>query len=166
MNPSYSRSFIVSAMSAIVFYAIGASAEEVGRIGVDWVGNDIIIEAVEDPEVAGVTCHVSYFERSLIDRLQKGNWFEDPSNSSIACRQTGPIKIGDIDLGEDGEEIFDNRRSLIWKKLVVNRIYDREHNTLIYLAHSRQVQEGSAKMSISTVPLYRPDGTIVAVPNQ
>jgi len=49
MAPSYSRSFIVSAVSAVAFYAIGASAEEVGRIGVDWVGNDIIIEAVEDP---------------------------------------------------------------------------------------------------------------------
>jgi CreA protein len=142
-----------------------AIADEVGRIGVDWVGNDIIVEAVEDPKVAGVTCHVSYFERSLIDRLQKGNWFEDPSNSSIDCRQTGPITIGDINLDEDGEEIFKNRRSLIWKVLVVNRIYDKEHNTLIYLAHSQQVQEGSAKMSISTVPLYQGDGSVLTPPN-
>jgi CreA protein len=157
---------VASALLLTVSLAGTAPAEEVGRIGVDWVGNDIVIEAVEDPQVAGVTCHVSYFERSLIDRLQKGNWFEDPSNSSIACRQTGPITIGDIDLGDDGEEIFKNRRSLIWKKLVVNRIFDKEHNTLIYLAHSRQVQEGSAKMSISTVPLYRPDGSVVAVPGE
>ncbi|QKV18597.1 CreA family protein [Oricola thermophila] len=131
-----------------------ASAKEVGQIGVDWLGNDIIIEAIADPEVEGVTCHVAYFERGLIDRLQKGDWFEDPSNSSIACRQTGPIVIGDIDLDEDGEEIFKSSRSLIWKKLVVKRIYDRENNTLIYLSHSRQVQDGSAKMAISTVPLY------------
>lgn len=130
------------------------SAEQVGEIGVDWIGNDIIVESVEDPKVSGVTCYVSYFERGLIDRLQKGNWFEDPSNSSIDCRQTGEIVIGDIDLDEDGEEIFSNRRSLIWKKLVVNRIYDRDNNALIYLAHSRQVQDGSAKMSISAVPLF------------
>lgn len=129
-------------------------AEEVGKIGVDWLGNDIVIEAVEDPEVKGVTCHVAYFERGLIDRLQKGNWFEDPSNSSIACRQTGPITIGDISLDEEGEEIFKNRTSLIWKQLVVNRIFDKQRNTLVYLSHSRQVQDGSAKMSISTVPLY------------
>jgi CreA protein len=154
------------ALLLTAFHVETARAEEVGRIGVDWVGNDIIVEAVEDPQVAGVTCHVSYFERSLIDRLQKGNWFEDPSNSSIACRQTGPIAIGDIDFGEDGDEIFNNRRSLIWKKLVVNRIFDKEHNTLIYLAHSRQVQEGSAKMSISTVPLYRTEGSTVEVPGQ
>lgn len=166
-NRFFRKSLISAAFTAAL--SIGAApafGEEVGRIGVDWVGNDIIVEAVEDPDVAGVTCHVSYFERSLIDRLQKGNWFEDPSNSSIACRQTGPITIGDIDLSADGEEIFTNRRSLIWKKLVVNRIYDRQHNTLIYLAHSRQVQEGSAKMSISTVPLFSADGPVVKVPDE
>lgn len=129
-------------------------AEEVGEVGVDWLGNDIVIEAVSDPDVEGVTCHISYFDRGLIDRLQKGNWFEDPSNSSIACRQTGPIKIGEIELDEDGEEVFKQRRSIIWKQLVVKRIYDRTNDTLIYLSHSRQVQDGSAKMSMSTVPLF------------
>lgn len=131
-----------------------ATADQIGEIGVDWLGNDIVVEAVNDPDVTGVTCHVAYFDRGLVDRLQKGNWFEDPSNSSIACRQTGPITIGEIDLDEDGEEIFKERRSLIWKALVINRIYDKKNDTLIYLAHSRQVQNGSAKMSISTVPLF------------
>ena len=109
---------------------------------------------MKDPKVEGVTCHVSYFERGVIDRLQKGNWFEDPSDTAISCRQTGPIKIGDIDLGEDGEEVFKQGISLIWKQQVVNRIYDKANDTLIYLAHSRQVQDGSAKMSMTTVPLY------------
>ena len=131
-----------------------AAAEEVGRVGVDWTGNDIIVEAIKDPGVEGVTCHVSYFDRSIIDRLRKGNYFEDPSDSSIACRQTGPIVIGDIDLSEGGEEVFKQGISLIWKKQVVNRIYDKANDTLIYLSHSRQVQNGSAKMAISTVPLF------------
>ena len=139
---------------ALVLASASAHAEEVGEVGVDWLGNDIIIEAFQDPEVEGVTCHVSYFERGLIDRFQKGNFFEDPSNSSIACRQTGPITIGDIDRDEDGEEVFKQRQSLIWKQFVINRILDEKNNTLIYLAHTRQVQDGSAKMSISTVPLY------------
>ncbi len=134
--------------------AIPAAAEEVGKVGVDWLGNDIIVEAVKDPEIEGVTCHVSYFDRGVIDRLQKGNWFENPSDTSIACRQTGPITIGDIDLGKDGEEVFKQGISLIWKKQVVNRIYDKANQTLIYLSHSRQVQDGSSKMSISTIPLY------------
>ncbi|CAD7023631.1 CREA protein [Pseudorhizobium endolithicum] len=135
-------------------FATAASAEVVGEVGVDWIGNDIIVEAVADPQVKGVTCHVTYFDRSIIDRLKQGNWFEDPSNSSISCRQTGPIEIGDIDLSRGGEEVFRQGRSLIWKNLLVKRIYDKTNDTLVYLAHSRQVIEGSAKMSISTVPLY------------
>ncbi|MBO6719195.1 MAG: CreA family protein [Rhizobiaceae bacterium] len=139
--------------------ALPASAEQVGEVGVDWLGNDIIVEAIQDPQVEGVTCHVSYFERGLIDRLSKGNWFEDPSNSSIACRQTGPIVIHEIERDDDGEEVFKERRSLIWKQLVVKRLYDEKNDTLIYLSHSRQVQDGSAKMAISTVPLYGQDVT-------
>jgi CreA protein len=152
--------FKIAAMALIAGFAglsAPASAEVVGKVGVDWVGNDIIVDALSDPKIEGVTCHVTYFDRSIIDRLSKGNWFEDPSNSSIACRQTGPIKIGDIDMGEEGEEVFKEGRSLIWKKLVVNRIYDKPNNTLIYLVHSRQVTDGSAKMAISTVPLFGQD---------
>ncbi|WGV17409.1 CreA family protein [Fuscovulum ytuae] len=133
-----------------------AMAEEVGRVGVDWIGNDILIEALPDPEVTGVTCHLAYFERSTLDRLMQGNWFEDPSNSSIACRQTGPITLGEIDRSAAGEEIFSERQSLLLKSLSVTRIYDAQNNTLIYVAHAREVTEGSAKMSISTVPLWHP----------
>lgn len=145
---------ILSAAWLSLGLVTSASAEEVGKVGVDWIGNDIVIEAVADPEVKGVTCHVTYFDRSLIDRLKQGNWFEDPSNSSISCRQTGPVEIGDIDLSRGGEEVFRQGRSLIWKDLLVKRIYDKTNDTLIYLAHSRQIVEGSAKMAISTVPLY------------
>ncbi|MCO5158081.1 MAG: CreA family protein [Aquamicrobium sp.] len=147
------KPLLLSALFA-AFAAAPALAQQVGEVGVDWLGNDIIVEAIADPKVEGVTCHVSYFERGMIDRLQKGNWFEDPSDSSIACQQTGPIVIGDIDLSKGGEEVFRQGISLIWKKQVVNRIYDPTTDTLIYLSHSRQVQDGSAKMSISTVPLY------------
>ncbi|TIU89351.1 MAG: CREA protein [Mesorhizobium sp.] len=148
------RKLIGGALAACLVIGAGAAAaQEVGKVGVDWL-NDIIVEAIKDPKVEGVTCHVTYFERGVIDRLQKGNWFEDPSDSSISCRQTGPITIGDIDMSEAGEEVFKQGISLIWKKQVVNRIYDKANDTLIYLSHSRQVQDGSAKMSVTTVPLY------------
>ncbi|MGV0909989.1 CreA family protein [Martelella sp. FOR1707] len=145
------------ALGVGLLLAGAAHAEQVGEVGVDWVGNDIVVEALHDPEVDGVTCHIAYFDRSIIDRLSKGNWFEDPSNSSIACRQTGPIKIGDIDLDMNGEEVFREGRSLIFKQLVIKRIYDKANETLIYLAHTREITEGSAKMSMSTVPLYGQD---------
>ena len=131
-------------------------AEVIGNVDVDWLGNDLIIEALDDPKVQGVTCHITYFERGIIDRLQKGNWFEDPSNSSISCRQTGPIEIGDISRDDEGETVFSERRSVIFKTLKVKRIFDEENNTLVYISHARDVQNGSAKMSMSTVPLYVP----------
>lgn len=151
------RSPKLSAAIAASFLAlapVSASAEIVGKVGVDWTGNDILVDAVPDPEVLGITCHVTYFDRSVIDRLRKGNWFEDPSNNSIACRQTGPIEIGDINLSQSGEEVFRAGLSLIWKKLVVTRIYDKKNDTLVYLIHSRQLTDGSAKMGISTIPLF------------
>lgn len=145
----------IAALSALPLTApASALAQEVGRVSVDWVGNDIVIEAIADPKVQGVTCHISYFDRSMWDRLSKGNWFEDPSNSSISCQQTGPIVLGNISLSIRGESVFSQSRSLIFKSLKVTRIYDAKNQVLIYLTHATEVTNGSAKMSISTVPLY------------
>lgn len=151
-RPHRLAALLAAALAATL--TLPAAAQEVGRVSVDWIGNDVIIEALPDPKVQGVTCHVSYFERSTLDRLVQGNWFEDPSNSSIACRQTGPITLGDIARGPEGEEIFSESRSLLLKTLKVTRIYDEANNTLVYLTHAAELSTGSAKMSISTVPLW------------
>jgi CreA protein len=135
------------------------NGKDVGKITVDWTGNDIAIEAVEDPDVKGVVCHVAYFNRSLIDRLQQGNWFEDPSYSAIDCAASGPVTVGDISTAAGGEEIFKQQRSLIWKSLRVTRVYDAANNSLVYLAHARELQLGSGKMSLSVVPLSGLDVT-------
>lgn len=151
------RAFACTALAALLLATSLPSvshAEVVGEVGVDWMGNDIIVDALSDPKVKGVTCHVTYFDRGVLDRLKNGNWFEDPSNNSIACRQTGDIEIGDIDLSKKGEEVFKQGMSLIWKKMIVNRIYDKPNNTLVYLVHTRELIDGSAKMAISTVPLF------------
>jgi CreA protein len=130
-----------------------ARAEEVGSFTNDWIGNGIVVEAIADPKVQGVTCHMSSFDRSLIDRLSKGNWFEDPSNAAISCQQTGPITIGNIEKGKSGEEVFSQRISLVFKSLGVRRIWDETNQTLVYVVYSRQITEGSAKMGISSVAL-------------
>ena len=149
------RPVLAAAAALLTLLPFAAPAEEVGRVGVDWVGNDIIIEAFPDPKVQGVTCHISYFERSMWDRLSKGNWFEDPSNASIACRQTGPITLGKISTSETGEEVFSESRSLVFKSLNVTRIFDQKNQVLVYLTHATELTDGSAKMSISSVPLYQ-----------
>lgn len=145
---------IFAAGALLALLAGSVTAQEVGKVGVDWVGNDIVVEAINDPDVQGVTCHLAYFDRSMIDRLRQGNWFEDPSNSAIECNQTGPIVLGDIEKGPGGEDVFSEGRSLIFKSLRVKRIYDEANQVLIYLAHANELTEGSAKMAISTVPLF------------
>lgn len=142
----------------LALIASPAMAREVGQVGVDWVGNDIVVEAIVDPKVQGVTCHLAYFERSVLDRLSQGNWFEDPSYSAIDCSATGQITLGDID--PEGEQVFSERQSLILKSLRVTRLYDPQAHALIYLAHASEVTQGSGKMSLSVVPL----GPDVAAP--
>jgi CreA protein len=136
-------------IAVFLIAAAPAFAEEVGSFRNDWTGNSIVVEAVNDPKVDGVTCHLTHFDRSLIDRLSKGNWFIDPSNSSISCRQTGPITVHDINMSAKGEEVFSQRLSLIFKT----------NDTLIYVIYSRQVKDSSAKMGISTVALFKNDVT-------
>jgi CreA protein len=153
----FARGLVVAA-TALVLAACGDRAE-VGQVGVDWTGKDISIEAVADPGVDGIVCHLSFFNRSFIDRLSQGNWFEDPSYSALDCSAVGPITVGDIRTSAGGEEIFQQGRSLIWKSLRVTRIYDAANNAMIYLAHARQIQQGSGKMSLSVVPLNGLDVT-------
>ena len=132
----------------------GSGSGEIAEINNDWTGNEIKIESFADEKVEGVTCHMAHFDRSVLDRMRKGDWFENPSNGSISCGITGPVIIGDIAMSKSGETVFKQRQSIVFKKLAVRRVYDRENDTLIYLVYSKQVIDGSAKMSLATVPLH------------
>ena len=116
-----------------------------------WIGpNDrIVVDGFDDPKVKGVACHIS---RAVTGGV-KGELgvAEDTSDASIACRQVGPIQIsGDL---KNGETVFDERRSLVFKRLHVVRFFDQERNVLVYVSYSDRVIEGSPKNSISTVPI-------------
>ncbi len=109
----------------------------------------IVVDGFDDPKVQGVACHIS---RAQTGGIKGGlGVAEDTSDAGISCRQVGPIKI----VGElrDGERVFDEHRSLVFKKLQVVRFFDRERNVLVYVAYSDRVIEGSPKNSISTVPI-------------
>ncbi|MBF0100310.1 MAG: CreA family protein [Desulfobacterales bacterium] len=116
-----------------------------------WLGSndEIVIDGFDDPKVQGVACHICRAQTGGI----KGEFgvAEDTNDASIACRQIGPIKI--LDELKDGEHVFDERRSLVFKKLQVVRFFDRKRNVLVYVAYSDRIIEGSPKNSISTVPI-------------
>lgn len=130
-----------------------AAAREIGCIDTVFklVGpnHKICVDVLEDPKVDGVVCHLS---RPVTGGLSGAvGLAEDPSNSSIACRQVGPITIRE-EL-EDGEVVFAERRSILFKRLRVRRFHDTEHNVLVYLVISDKLIEGSPKHSMSTVPI-------------
>jgi CreA protein len=116
-----------------------------------WLGpNDkIVVDGFDDPRVKGVACHISRAQTGGV----KGalGVAEDMSFASISCSQVGPIQI----VGElkDGERVFDEHRSLVFKTLQVVRFLDRERNVLVYIAYSDRVLTGSPQNSISTVPI-------------
>lgn len=109
----------------------------------------IVVEAFDDKKVSGVACHLSRSKTGGI----KGSLgiAEDRSLASIACRQVGPIKF--TDSLKQGERVFDVKTSLVFKKLQVVRFYDKTRNTLIYLAYSDRLIDGSPQNAISTVPI-------------
>jgi CreA protein len=115
----------------------------------------IVVDGFDDPKVEGVACHIS---RAQTGGMKGGlGVAEDTSDASIACRQVGPIKLaGEL---KDGERVFDERRSLIFKTLQVVRFFDRQRNVLVYVAYSDRVIEGSPKNSISSVPIMNWPGT-------
>ena len=145
---------------ALLIVACGQSgAEPIGEVDTVFklIGPDhkIVVDAYDDPKVAGVTCYVSRAKTGGI----KGalGLAEDRSEASIACRQTGPISFaGKI---EKQEEMFNERISLAFKRLRVVRMVDPKRNALVYLTYSDRVIEGSPQNSVTAVPL--PAGTVV-----
>ena len=130
-----------------------AGADPIGEVDTVFklIGPDhkIVVDAYDDPSVAGVTCYVS---RARTGGLSGAvGLAEDKAEASIACRPVGPISFAKP-LPKQ-EEVFSERLSLVFKKLRVVRMVDRARNTLVYLAYSDRVIDGSPKNSITVVPV-------------
>ena len=128
-------------------------AEEIGEVSTvfKWVGpNDkIVVEAFDDPKVEGVTCYLS---RAKTGGVKGGlGLAEDRAEASIACRQVGPIRFtGKL---KDGEEVFKERTSLVFKTMQVVRFFDQKRNTLVYLVYSDRLIEGSPQNAVTAIPI-------------
>ncbi|MBJ7550504.1 CreA family protein [Marinomonas ostreistagni] len=128
----------------------GCSDDEVGDVSLGlFTLKDIKISNLVDDKIPGVTCHIASVEANLS--------FSDPSDSSIACRQTGaitPAMLATIDKSPSGEVVFRKSKSIFFKTMKVRRIFDAENQTLMYLSYTTKETEGSFKHSLSTVPLW------------
>jgi CreA protein len=115
----------------------------------------VCISAFDDPKVPGVACHVSQARTGGLSGTI--GLAEDPSRFSIACRQVGPITV-DVSALTDQEEVYSARTSIFFKRTHVYRVLDKKRNTLVYLAISDKLIDGSPQNAISTVPIM-PWGT-------
>jgi CreA protein len=135
--------------------AARAPAEPVGEVDTAFklIGPDhkIVVEAYDDPKVNGVTCYVSRAKTGGVSGAL--GLAEDKSEASIACRQVGPVSVA-RPLPQQ-EEVFSERISLVFKRLRIVRMVDRQRNTLVYLTYSDRLIDGSPKNSVTAVPIDR-----------
>ncbi|WP_408002800.1 CreA family protein [Zestomonas thermotolerans] len=140
-------------LAGLALLPLAALGEQIGEVSTvfKWLGpNDkIVVEAFDDPRVEGVTCYLS---RAKTGGVKGGlGLAEDRAEASIACRQVGPIHFrGEL---KDGEEVFKERTSLIFKTLQVVRFFDRRRNALVYLVYSDRVIEGSPQNAVTAIPI-------------
>ena len=141
---------VVGALSSAYAEVAGSVRTTLHLVGAN---DKIVVEAFDDPVVAGVTCYLS---RATTGGIAGSlSLAEDSSDTSISCQQTGPINLSeDIKSGErEGEIVFKTDVSRLFKYLQVRRFYDRKRHTLIYLSYSDKIVDGSPKNTLSAVPI-------------
>ena len=138
---------------ALALLANPSLAENVGCVTTEWklIGDNhkICVEAFHDAKVPGVTCHVSQARTGGV--AGSFGLAQDPSEFSLACRQTGPITLPEK-LPKEAT-VFTEDTSIFFKETRVIRLWDEANRTLVYLAISRKLIEGAPANSISTVPV-------------
>ena len=105
--------------------------------------------AIDDPEVEGVACHYTVPERGGV--AGGLGLAEEVSDVSLACRPVGPVKFKA--KFEQGDVMFRQSRSLLFKRMQIVRGCDEKRNVLVYLVYSDKLIDGSPKNSTSTVPI-------------
>lgn len=109
----------------------------------------LAVYGVDDPIVSGVSCHYTTPEKGGLQGMF--GVAEEVSDISLSCHQIGPVSFNE--KFEQGEVVFSERRSLIFKRMQIVRGCDEKRNTLIYLVYSDKLIDGSPKNATSAVPI-------------
>ena len=139
--------------AGLLLAPLSVNADTVGCVTTAWkligANHKICVDAFRDPRVSGVTCHVSQARTGGVSGSL--GLAQDPSQFSLACRQTGPIALP-AKLPKE-EIVFTEDTSILFKETRILRMWDEANRTLVYLAISRKLIEGAPANSISTVPV-------------
>jgi CreA protein len=109
----------------------------------------LAVYGIDDPVIDGIACHYTASEKGGLSGAL--GLAEQTSDVSLACRQYGPIKFKE--KFEQGDVVFRERRSLLFKKMQIVRGCDAKRNILIYMVYTDKMVEGSPKNSTSSVPI-------------
>ena len=147
--------FALSITLAVALMPVVAHAEDIGSVSTAFqlIGpnHKVVVEAYDDPGVAGVTCYVS---RARTGGIKGGlGLAEDRAEASIACRQVGPITFAGALPRQ--EEVFNERMSVLFKKLRIVRMVDAKRNALVYQTYSDRLIDGSPQNSVTAVAVDR-----------
>ena len=153
MNP------VKSLLPIVLLACAAAHAETVGEVSTvfKFIGpnHKIVVDAYDDPKVGGVACYLSRARTGGITGAI--GLAEDKSDASVACRQVGEIRFNGT-LPQQ-EEVFNERSSILFKRVRVVRMVDARRNALVYMVYSDRLIEGSPQNSVTAVPL--PAGKVV-----
>ena len=101
----------------------------------------ITVKSFNDPDIKGIACYTT--------KYKKGGSFLSSTNSSLSCRQVGPISGG----LSDRASVFSQQKGFIFnKKTIVARYIDRVRKVVVYLSYTKSMGGKNSSHSLSVVP--------------
>ena len=105
--------------------------------------DSIKVLAFNDPDFPGITCYTTRYSRSLS--------FVDSTNSSLACRQTGPIDMTKP-VKAVRKNVFTQKKGFIFSKdTIVDRFIDYKRKVVTYLSYTKSMGGKNSSHSLSVV---------------
>lgn len=154
---SRSKLVVLALLLSFSTLALSRTIGEVSTVFRALGANDkIIIEAFPDPQIPEISCYLSRAKAGGVTGAI--GVAEDRSEASISCVKKSAVAktkvLDEIVRGKhEGHDVFKKSTSIAFKTIQVVRFYDKESNTVVYLAYSDKLIEGSPNNAVFAVTL-------------
>lgn len=142
------------AAAALALLATPALADDVGCVSTTFrimgANDKVCVSGFDDEKVGGVTCYIGQARTGGMSGMV--GLAEDPSRFSLTCDQTGPI-TADLSKLPEKEKVYSEKTSVFFKHTHVYRIVDAKRRTLVYVAISDKIIDGSPFNAVASVPV-------------
>jgi CreA protein len=152
------RAALLAALLLLPLPALAQETREVGHVNTAITNlgltrsHRVVVERFDDPEVRGISCWISQARTGGLSGML--GVAEDPARFALTCAATGPVQVQPgARRGERGEVVFESNTSLFFKETRVHRFIDEERNSVVYLAWSTRLIDGSPYNAVAVVPV-------------